>query len=108
MADEQYINKKPNNKITKVSSFATKDDGKVYVDEKLANCNWNLQGNRQIAAKLGWCIILKIKLDEKLLAKRVILSAISSIYDLLEFAALLVLEERIFNSEPLWAECAMR
>ena len=53
MADEQYINKKPNNKITKVSSFATKDDGKVHVDEKLANCNWNLLGNLQIAAKLG-------------------------------------------------------
>ena len=65
MADEQYINKKPNNKITKVSSFATKDNGKVHVDEKLANCNWNLLGNLQIAAKLGWCIRSQDKVGRK-------------------------------------------
>ena len=37
-AVEQYIDKKPNSRRTKVSSFATKDDGKVHVEEKPTDC----------------------------------------------------------------------
>ena len=33
-AVEQYMDKKPDSRRTKVSSFATKDDGKVHVEEK--------------------------------------------------------------------------
>ena len=35
---EQYIDKKPNGRRTKVSSFATKDDGKAHVEEKPTDC----------------------------------------------------------------------
>ena len=34
----QCIDKKPNNRTTKVTSFATKDDSKVLVEEKSADC----------------------------------------------------------------------
>ena len=37
-AVQRYIDKKPNSRRTKVSSFATKDDGKVHVEEKSADC----------------------------------------------------------------------
>ena len=33
-AVEQYMDKKPNSRKTKVSSFATQNDGKVHVEEK--------------------------------------------------------------------------
>ena len=37
-AVEQYSDKKTNSRRTKVSSFATKDDGKVHVEEKSPDC----------------------------------------------------------------------
>ena len=37
-AVEQYSDKKTNSRRTKVSSFATKDDGKVHVEEKSTDC----------------------------------------------------------------------
>ena len=37
-AVEQYSDKKPNSRRTKFSSFATKDDGKVHVQEKSPDC----------------------------------------------------------------------
>ena len=37
-AVEQYSEKRPNSRRTKVSSFATKDDGKVRVQEKSPDC----------------------------------------------------------------------
>ena len=35
---EQYIDKKPNSRRTKVSLFATKNNGKVHVEEKSTDC----------------------------------------------------------------------
>ena len=37
-AVEQYSDKKPNSRRAKVSSFATKDDGKVHVQERSPDC----------------------------------------------------------------------
>ena len=48
--------------------------------------------------KWRWCILLKTKLEERPLTKRVLLLVVSSIYDSLGFAASFVLEERILQS----------
>ena len=37
-AVEQYSDEKPNNRRTKVSSFATKDDDNVHVQEESPDC----------------------------------------------------------------------
>ena len=41
-AVERYIDKIPNSRRTKVSSFGTKDDGKVHVEEKSADCIYSI------------------------------------------------------------------
>ena len=44
-AAEQYSDKKPNSRRTRVSSFATKDDGKVHVQEKSPDCIYCSEDN---------------------------------------------------------------